>query len=190
MPFELACLPQSLYRFLRLPVVSYAIPALVAIGQARYFHRPPRDPIRRLIRSAAVEPSLRVLQRMQPVSGGYLEAVPLTSFVLMSLASLGRVDHPVSRRALEFLRNNVRPDGSWPIDTNLATWNTTLAINALTAGGEDVSEWVSLDWLLSCQHRERHPFTGADPGGWGWSDLSGAVPDADDTAGACWRWLR
>jgi len=38
--------------------------------------------------------------------------------------------------------------------------------------------------VLSCQHTERHPFTGADPGGWGWSDLSGAVPDADDTPGA------
>lgn len=41
-----------------------------------------------------------------------------------------------------------------------------------------------LDWLLSCQHLKRHPFTGADPGGFGWSDLSGAVPDADDTPGA------
>ena len=32
---------------------------------------------------------------------------------------------------VKFLVNSVRPDGSWPIDTNLATWNTTLAINAL-----------------------------------------------------------
>ena len=39
-------------------------------------------------------------------------------------------------------------------------------------------------WLLSCQHHRRHPFTGANPGGWGWTDLSGAVPDADDTPGA------
>ena len=41
-----------------------------------------------------------------------------------------------------------------------------------------------LDWLLACQHRQVHPFTGAAPGGWGWTDLSGAVPDADDTPGA------
>ena len=34
LPFELACLPQSWYRFARLPVVSYALPALIAIGQA------------------------------------------------------------------------------------------------------------------------------------------------------------
>jgi squalene-hopene/tetraprenyl-beta-curcumene cyclase len=45
LPFELACLPHALLRFLRLPVVSYAIPALVAVGQARYFHRWPRNPL-------------------------------------------------------------------------------------------------------------------------------------------------
>src|SRR5262249_26915691 len=36
LPFELACFPQSWFRFLRLHVVSYALPALVAIGQAVY----------------------------------------------------------------------------------------------------------------------------------------------------------
>ena len=47
LPFELACFPQSLFRFLRLPVVSYALPALIAIGQAV------------LSPSAAVEPGRR-----------------------------------------------------------------------------------------------------------------------------------
>ena len=31
LPFELACLPQAWFRFLKLPVVSYALPALIAI---------------------------------------------------------------------------------------------------------------------------------------------------------------
>ena len=31
-PFELATLPQRLFRYLNLPVVSYAIPALIAVG--------------------------------------------------------------------------------------------------------------------------------------------------------------
>lgn len=184
LPFELACVPQRFYRFARMPVVSYAVPALVAIGQARYFHRKPLTPWMRFIRWLAINPSLRVLRKMQPESGGYLEATPLTSFVVMSLASAGRVNHPVTQEGVKFLLDSVRSDGSWPIDTDLATWTTTLAVNALAGAGEDVAELGCLDWLLSCQHRCRHPFTGADPGGWGWTDLSGAVPDADDTPGA------
>jgi squalene-hopene/tetraprenyl-beta-curcumene cyclase len=184
LPFELACFPQKFYRFVRMPVVSYAIPALVAIGQARFFHAPPLNPVLRFVRKLCVAKSLQVLHKMLPASGGYLEAVPLTSFVVMSLASTGRADHPVTRQGFDFLLSSMREDGSWPIDTNLATWNTTLAMNALAGAGEDVSEVASLEWLLSCQHRVTHPFTGADPGGWGWSDLSGAVPDADDTPGA------
>ncbi len=190
LPFELACVPQSWYRFVGMPVVSYAIPALVAIGQANYFHRPPWNPLMKWIRGASVNRSLEVLRKMQPQSGGYLEAVPLTSFVLMSLASTGRAEHPVAQQAVKFLQDSVRPDGSWPIDTNLATWVTTLSLNALSEGSElfadedDPFQPAVLDWLLNCQYKVRHPFTGADPGGFGWSDLSGAVPDADDTPGA------
>ncbi len=191
LPFELACLPQRFYRWAQLPVVSYAIPALVAIGQARFIHSGPRFPLTRIIRQAAVPRSLRVLESMQPESGGYLEAVPLTSFVAMSLAATGRVSHAVTRAARRFLRDSVRADGSWPIDTNLATWTTSLAINALASDPTVPVDAANLQWLLGCQHRRRHPFTGADPGGWGWSDLSGAVPDADDTPSAllaCARW--
>src|SRR5438105_10187096 len=135
LPFELACFPQSWFRFLRLPVVSYALPALIAIGQAVYHHRPPWNPVTRVIRRSAVDKSLRVLRAIQPSSGGYLEATPLTSFVTIGLASIGRADHPVARHAVEFLARSVLPDGSWPIDTNLATWVTTLSINALAAAG-------------------------------------------------------
>jgi squalene-hopene/tetraprenyl-beta-curcumene cyclase len=183
LPFELACFPQSLFRFLRLPVVSYALPALIAIGQAVYHHRGSWNPFRRF----AVNKSLRVLQAIQPTSGGYLEATPLTSFVTMGLASSGRAGHPVARHAVEFLVRSVLPDGSWPIDTNLATWVTTLSINALAAAGEleslDKREGVR-EWLQKQQYRERHPYTGADPGAWAWTDLPGGVPDADDTPGA------
>lgn len=187
LPFELACFPQSWFRFLRLPVVSYALPALIAIGQAVYHHRPPWDPIRRLIRRLARRRSLRVLQAIQPSSGGFLEAAPLTSFVTMGLASIGQAGHPVVGKCVEFLGKSVRPDGSWPIDTNLATWVTTLSINALAAAGElerlDRLDVVR-DWLLRQQYQERHPYTGADPGGWAWTPLPGGVPDADDTPGA------
>lgn len=184
LPFELACFPQSVWKFLRLPVVSYAIPALVAVGQARYFHSKPRNPITRLLRSMTAEKSLALIEMMQPESGGFLEAAPLTSFVVMSLAGSGQADHPVVRKGVEFLLASVRPDGSWPIDTNLATWNTTLSVAAVAGAGEDVRELRCLDWLLRCQHRTVHPYTGAEPGGWAWTDLSGGVPDVDDTSGA------
>ena len=50
LPFELACLPQSWYRFAKMPVVSYALPALIAIGQCVHHHRRSRNPIRNAVR--------------------------------------------------------------------------------------------------------------------------------------------
>jgi squalene-hopene/tetraprenyl-beta-curcumene cyclase len=185
LPFELACFPQSWFRFLRLHVVSYALPALIAIGQAVYHYRPPRNPITRLIRWLARGKSLKVLQAIQPSSGGYLEATPLTSFVTLSLAACGLADQPVARKAVEFLVNSVRPDGGWAIDTDLSTWVTTLAINALAAVCEvgPVDKRL-ISWLTSQQYKMRHPYTGAAPGGWAWTPLPGGVPDGDDTPGA------
>ena len=155
LPFELAALPQKFFAALRLPVVSYALPALIAIGQVRHHHLPTRNPLTRLLRDRARAKTLRVLERIQPPGGGFLEATPLTSFVTMSLAGGGNADHPVAHRGVEFLLRSMRPDGSWPIDTNLATWVTTLAVNAL---GPSIHEVMSaeergriLDWLLAQQ---------------------------------------
>jgi len=201
LPFELAVLPHRLYKWLRLPVVSYALPALIAIGQARYEHLKPANPLVRFARRLCREKSLKVLTRLQPADGGFLEAAPLTSFVVLSLAASGHTDHEVTRKGVEFLVASIREDGSWPIDTNLATWVTTLAISALSDCGLQIADCGSeasdsirnpkseirnqlVQWLLSCQHQDVHPYTHAAPGGWGWSNLSGAVPDGDDTAGA------
>jgi squalene-hopene/tetraprenyl-beta-curcumene cyclase len=193
LPFELACLPQSWYRFARMPVVSYALPALIAIGQCIHHHRKSRNPLRNVVRRLARGRSLTVLRRIQPTSGGYLEATPLTSFVTMALAATYGGHQPpeaarqVMGEGVQFLMASVRPDGSWPIDTNLATWVTTLSVNALVAADDleslDTKDAI-LDWLLKQQYTERHPYTGADPGGWAWTDLPGGVPDCDDTPGA------
>jgi squalene-hopene/tetraprenyl-beta-curcumene cyclase len=190
LPFELAACPHAWFRWLRLSVVSYALPALIAIGQAIHHHRPGRNPVARCLRSLACGRTLRLLKSIQPESGGFLEAAPLTSFVVMSLASTGRWDHPVVERGCAFLAATVRDDGSWPIDTDLATWLTTLSVNAL-AGGGNVRTHMSTGqravlrrWLLDQQYQREHPYTRAAPGGWAWTDRSGGVPDADDTAGA------
>ncbi|WP_047815297.1 prenyltransferase/squalene oxidase repeat-containing protein [Rhodopirellula islandica] len=187
LPFEAAVVPQSLYRFVGMPVVSYAIPALVAIGQVKFLEGGGCLPPWSLVRRAAIEPSMKVLQSMQPSSGGYLEATPLTAFVVMSLSASGRASHEVTQNGLRFLRESMLPDGSWPIDTNLANWVTSLATTALAMDPEDDRSWSTealVQWQRGCQYQERHPFTGAAPGGWGWTDLTGSVPDADDTPGA------
>ena len=190
LPFELAVLPHRLFKWIGLPVVSYALPALIAIGQVRHAFRPTRNPVTRVLRGLTAGPTLRVLRRIQPESGGFLEAAPLTSFVLMSLVAAGRFDHSVAVAATRFLVSTVRPDGSWPIDTNLAAWVTTLSVGALAGGGRidghlAVAERERLlRWLLKQQYTVEHPYTHAAPGGWAWTDLSGGVPDGDDTPGA------
>jgi len=201
LPFELAACPHSWFAALRLPVVSYALPALIAIGQARHVHCPSRNPVARLARQLTRQRTLRVLARIQPSSGGFLEATPLTSFVTLSLAGSGQVKHPVTQRGVEFLKASQRPEGSWPIDTNLATWISTLAVNALPMDEgrwpigpaqplepfqREIAQWKSAvrRWLLAQQYRAEHPYTHAAPGGWAWTDLPGGVPDADDTSGA------
>lgn len=186
LPFELALFPRSLFRLLRLQVVSYALPALIAIGQLVHNRRPSNNIIRRMVRNVAVAPTLRLIESIQPASGGFLEAVPLTSFVVMGLAGSGEAEHPVVQSGCRFLERLARPDGSWPIDANLSNWLTCLAVDALTADGRDLGTDPSpvRDWLLACQHRTIHSYTDSPPGGWAWTHLPGGVPDADDTAGA------
>ncbi len=189
LPFELAAAPRSLFAWLRLPVVSYALPALITMGLARHRMCPSRNPAARLLRNTTRPRVLRILQALQPSDGGFLEATPLTSFVAMSLVGAGETDHQVVTRALGFVRASVRPDGSWPVDTHLATWVTTLSVNALHAGNlvsqlEPASVSALTRWLVAQQHQQEHVYTAADAGGWAWTPLPGGVPDADDTAGA------
>ena len=181
LPFELSVFPHRFYKFIRLPVVSYALPALIAIGLIRHVNRPARGAF---VRNRIVSRSLNILRRIQPESGGYLEAAPLTSFVGMSLIGAGLGDHPAAQACFRFLENTVRADGSWPIDVNLSTWLTSLAVQA--AAGDLSAEQKNhiRTHLLKTQWQAEHPFTHAAPGGWGWTYEKGGVPDADDTAAA------
>lgn len=192
MPFELAAIPSRCYRWVRLPMVSYALPALIAIGLVRHRRRRTGNSAIGWLRDRWTPNALDVLTRIQPSHGGFLDAAPLTAFVAMALCAAGETHHPVAKRAGAFLLKTVRDDGSWPIDTNLKTWVTTLAVQALSdlsrtrfaQSGATARFPAIRDWLLRTQTRGTHPYTGAAPGGWAWTDLPGGVPDADDTAGA------
>ena len=179
-PFELTILPQRFFRFLQLPVVSYAIPALIAVGIVRF--RRGKQGIFSPVREAFVPKCMRVLTSLQPENGGFLEAAPLTAFVSMCLCEADMREHTVVRKAAEFLYDTQREDGAWPIDTDLASWVTALAVKAL---GEDVEEReLLIEKIRGNAFKEKHYFTGAQAGGWGWSDRPGAAPDGDDTSGA------
>ncbi len=73
----------------------------------------------------------------------------------------------------------MRPDGSWPIDTNLATWVTTLAVNALAAAGDleslDTKEPI-LAWLLGQQYKDAAPVHRRRPRRLGVDRLAGWCP--------------
>jgi squalene cyclase len=188
LPFELTLLPASWYSLFNLRVVSYAIPALIAMGIFIFKTREKHNLLMRWIRNRSVKPSLHKLESIVPDSGGFLEAIPLTAFVSMCLMVSGFGSNPVTVKGVEFLRNQQRPDGSWPIDTDLSTWVTTLSVKAF---GQEINREFSkpeisniVTHLITIQYTKEHPFNLAQPGGWGWTNLPGSVPDVDDTSGA------
>jgi len=183
-PFELGLVPHRLLKWMRLPVVSYALPAMLAIGITRDHHRSARWLPLKILRYALKPHAMKKLAAIQPGSGGFLEAIPLTAFCAASLASTGLADNPVIVKAEKFLVDSQRKDGSWPVDMDLATWLTTSATTALSKELARRDRDIVRSYILDTQRRDNDPLTQAAPGGWGWTDLPGGVPDADDTASA------
>lgn len=193
LPFELSLLPQKFYRLLNLSVVSYAIPALIAVGIV-IFKKKKSGKTARWIRGGAEKKALKLLQKSLPESGGFLEAIPLTAFVALSLINAGYRNIDVVEKGIEFLKRTQREDGGWPIDVDLSTWVTTLSVKALGGRINTVlnSEKQArlTEHLKAVQNKTIHPFNGTSPGGWGWTNYSGSVPDCDDTPGAMLALIR
>ncbi|MGE5395111.1 MAG: prenyltransferase/squalene oxidase repeat-containing protein [Candidatus Saccharibacteria bacterium] len=187
LPFELSLMPRSLYRMLNLSVVSYAIPALIAVGIAIFKFKRKKNPLMRLVRKSSIDKSLTLLRQIQPKSGGYLEAIPLTAFVVLCLIESGYRNLEIVRDGINFLRRTQRDDGSWPIDVDLSTWVSSLAVKSFRNELDKVLSGPDKDsisaHLLNIQNKTIHPFNGTSPGGWGWTYHSGSVPDGDDTPG-------
>jgi squalene cyclase len=187
LPFELSLMPRPFYRLLNLSVVSYAIPALVAVGIV-IFKKKNSNLIWRTVRRFSIPKALRILHRMLPESGGYLEAIPLTAFVALSLINAGYSNTEVVTKGIRFLKQTQREDSGWPIDVDLSTWVTTLSVKAFRSSLDgflhtDLQDKIA-DHLRLIQNDKVHPFNGTRPGGWGWTNYPGSVPDGDDTPGA------
>jgi len=88
---------------------------------------------------------------------------------------------------IAFLKRTQREDGSWPIDIDLSTWVSTLAVKSLRSNLDNLISSEERDVLsahfIHIQNKIIHPFNGTKPGGWGWTSHSGSVPDGDDTPG-------
>jgi squalene-hopene/tetraprenyl-beta-curcumene cyclase len=192
LPFEMACLPQDWFRRMHLPVASFALPLLVAVGQLKFHHDPPRNPLTRLLRLAARKRSLAALERAQADDGSFQESTPLTAFVVMSLASIGLAEHAIVRHGVEFLLASVRSDASWAMAPNLTVSNTVRAMTVLAdRPADDFLDYGAqrfdencLDWLLECHRNGSASPAGEPTGGWSWTDLHGAPTNTDDTARA------
>jgi squalene-hopene/tetraprenyl-beta-curcumene cyclase len=131
LPFEWICLPKRFLKRLPAPVARYSVPAFLALGRAKHHHDPTRNPLTRVLRRSLRQKSLLLIERLQAEDGGFNDRVPLTSFVVMSLASIGYQQHRIVARGVEFLLSSLRADASWPVECNRATWNTTIAASSL-----------------------------------------------------------
>ena len=186
LPFELSLLPRRFYRLLNLSVVSYAIPALVTVGIVIFKKKKP-NLFWKIIRKFSIQKAMHILHRMLPESGGFLEAIPLTAFVALSLINSGFAETEVVKKGIQFLKRTQREDGGWPIDVDLSTWVTSLSVKAFQENlngflTSDQQDRIA-DHFKLIQNKQVHPFNGTGPGGWGWTNFSGSVPDGDDTPG-------
>lgn len=90
------------------------LPAIVALGLASFQLNKPVNPITYWRRSRASSRAIEWLFKTQLEDGSFSHSIPVTSMVLMSLASIGHTKSPIVRRGVEYLFAEVRGDGSWP----------------------------------------------------------------------------
>jgi squalene-hopene/tetraprenyl-beta-curcumene cyclase len=107
---------------------------------------------------------------------GALLDPPTSDVTARCVSFLGQIGmpatHDVMARALEFLRRDQEPDGSWygRWGTNYVygTWSVLCALNAAGVPGDDPAVVRAVDWLVSVQR---------DDGGWGEDEESyGTAP--------------
>jgi squalene-hopene/tetraprenyl-beta-curcumene cyclase len=89
------------------------LPAIVALGVARHALIKPLNPVTSWRRSRASGQAIEWLAQTQDEDGSFERSVPVTSLVLMGLASAGFNANPIVRRGVEFLFAQVRHDASW-----------------------------------------------------------------------------
>lgn len=176
LPTEMILLPRKIRR-----TVSTTFPAFLSLSMMHERFSPVpgwRQPLRRKAKREA----LAWLRRAQGPNGSYEESAFLTSLIVVALTTAKVDDGGIIGRALPFIRESQRPDGSWPIDRDLENFDTAQAIFAHHAAKRPIPDAEKVrDWILSNQFREPFFATSSPPGGWAWA-LPAGWPDCDDTS--------
>lgn len=173
---EVILLPRRLRRTISTTFPAYLSIATLHAARARHpLSSLPTYPL-------AARRAIDWLRRAQGPDGSFEESAFLTSVIIACLLSAGLPASPWLRSALRFVLASQRDDGGWPIDRDLETFDTALAVLALREAGLAVPRAEQVrDWLLARQFREGCFPTSAPAGGWAWAMPAG-WPDSDDTA--------
>lgn len=176
LPTEMILLPRRIRR-----TVSTTFPAFLSLSLLHERFRP--SPWwRRPLRQKAAGEALAWLRRAQGPNGSYEESAFLTSLIVVALTAAGAEAGDIAGRAVPFVLESQRPDGSWPIDRDLENFDTTQAVLAHHEAGRPVSGAGRVrEWFLDNQFRKPFFATSSPPGGWAWAYPAG-WPDTDDTA--------
>ena len=169
LPFELAAFPQRWFKWLKLPVVSYALPALIAIGQVRH-----------VCGRAGVSPcaSVRTITRGRTLRLLRANSADERRLPGGDAADELRRDEPRRRGAGrsrgraargQFLVRSVRrtaPGRSTPTSRRGSPrCRSTHSPTTRFPPGRPARDRAKVrEWLLSQQYRTEHPYTLADPG--------------------------
>jgi squalene-hopene/tetraprenyl-beta-curcumene cyclase len=148
--------------FLRLPVVSYALPALIAVGQLVYHYRPPWGPIIRIIRRLAINKVFEFLNRFN-LKAAASRSRPADQVRHLEPAAIGRANHPVARNGTQFLTNSVRPTGG-PLTQSRVGHDFS---SERTGRGRRATQSRAIG---SANDLGATICGLAKPGGWGWTD--------------------
>ncbi|MGW4891934.1 prenyltransferase/squalene oxidase repeat-containing protein [Kitasatospora sp. NPDC004240] len=171
-PLELLLLPPRLWR----GRLSFRIAPFVAMAFIQARHSPPTGP-RRLLHRAGRAAGLRALARVEAGEndrGGYGGDNWLAAVVCLGLSHTDAPPGTIAD-AVDYLRANAQPDGSWHIMQGLDLIGGSYVARGLADAGYTHDERLRRGrrWLRACQQDQGFPLYQAPPGGWGWEGPRG-----------------
>lgn len=176
LPTEIILLPGRVQRTL-----SITFSSILSLSVLQD-HFSPVSRWRRPLRRRAVREAVEWLRHAQSIDGSFGGSAMLASItvVCLTLADAGGED--IIEKALAFLQETQRPDGSWSMARDLENFDTTQGVYAYHEADLPVPEGEKVrDWFFAHQWHKPCFHTSSPPGGWAWAQPSG-WPDVDDTA--------